>query len=174
MAETALFINRTDLVRNTIIAGSVDTDKFIMFTKIAQVMHLQNYMGSALYNEISNKILASQSANPVPVDADTTELLNEYLQPMLIHFSMVDYLPFSSVELRNGGLYKHTAENATSPSKDEVDFLVQKHRNFAEFYTRRFIDYMAFNAASKFPKYWQNRNDEMYPDMSATFTGWIL
>jgi len=125
MAETALFINRTDLVRNTIIAGSVDTDKFIMFIKIAQVMHLQNYMGSALYNEISNKILASQSANPVPVDADTTELLNEYLQPMLIHFSMVDYLPFSSVELRNGGLYKHTAENATSPSKDEVDFLVQ-------------------------------------------------
>ena len=55
MAETALFINRTDLVRNTIIAGSVDTDKFIMFIKIAQVMHLQNYMGSALYNEISIK-----------------------------------------------------------------------------------------------------------------------
>ena len=168
MAETALFINRTDLVRNTIINGNLDTDKFIQFIKIAQQMHIQNYMGTALYNQFSEAILNGT------VTQDQTDLLNDYIQPMLIHFSMVDFLPFSSIELRNGGLFKHTAENATSPNKDEVDFLVQKHRNFAEFYTRRFIDYMSFNASSKFPKYWQNRNDQMYPDMSATFTGWVL
>ncbi len=165
---TALFINRTDLVRNTIISGSVDTDKFIQFIRISQEMHLQNYMGTALYDQISDAITNET------VTADQTALLNDYIQPMLIHFSMVDYLPFSSVELRNGGLFKHTAENATSPTTNEVEFLVQKHRNFAEFYTRRFIDYMAFNAASKFPKYWENQNNQMYPDMSATFTGWVL
>ncbi len=168
MAETALFINRTDLVRNTIINGNLDTDKFIQFIKIAQQMHIQNYMGTALYNQFSEAILNGT------VTQDQTDLLNDYIQPMLIHYSMVDFLPFSSIELRNGGLFKHTAENATSPNKDEVDFLVQKHRNFAEFYTRRFIDYMSFNASAKFPKYWQNRNDQMYPDMSATFTGWVL
>jgi hypothetical protein len=165
---TALFINRTDLVRNTIINGDVDTDKFIQFIRISQQMHIQNYLGTALYDEISTAITANT------LTTDQTALLNDYIQPMLIHFSMVDYLPFSSVELRNGGLFKHTAENGTSPTTNEVDFLVQKHRNFAEFYTRRFIDYMAFNAASKFPKYWENQNNQMYPDMSATFTGWVL
>jgi hypothetical protein len=165
---TALFINRTDLVRNTIINGDVDTDKFIQFIKISQQMHIQNYLGTALYDQISAAITANS------LTTDQTALLNDYIQPMLIHFAMVDYLPFSSLELRNGGLFRHTAENATSPNRDDVEFLVQKHRNFAEFYTRRFIDYMSFNAASKFPKYWENQNNQMYPDMSATFTGWVL
>jgi len=168
MSKTALFINRTDLVKNTIINGNVDTDKFIFFIKISQTTHLQTYMGTALYDQFTEAILNNT------ITTDQEALLNDYLQPMLINYSMVDYLPFSSFELRNGGLFKHTAENATSPTKDEIDFLVQKHRNFAEFYTRRFIDFMAYNASSKFPKYWQNRNDQMYPDMSATFTGWVL
>jgi len=33
---TTLFINRTDLIRNSIMDGNVDTDKFIQFIKIAQ------------------------------------------------------------------------------------------------------------------------------------------
>jgi len=165
---TALFINRTDLVKNTIINGSVDTDLFIQFIKIAQQQHIQNYLGTKLYDKISNDILNGT------VDAYTQALLNEYIQPMLIHFSMVDYLPFSNYQLRNGGLVKHQAENSVIPTKDEVDFLVQKHRNFAEFYTRRFIDFMSFNASSKFPEYYNNNNDDMFPDKSAAFTGWVL
>ena len=38
----ALFITRTDLVRNSILDGNVDTDKFIQFIKIAQEIHVKN------------------------------------------------------------------------------------------------------------------------------------
>lgn len=165
---TALFINRTDLVKNTIINGSVDTDRFIQIIKISQQQHLQIYCGTALYDEISAAILANT------VTADQQTLLNDYLQPMLIHFAMVDYLPFSSFEIKNGGLFKHTSENGQAATKDEVDFLTQKHRNYAEFYTRRFIDYMSFNASEKFPKYFENRDEDMYPSKSAAFVGWVL
>ena len=130
---TALFINRTDLVKNTIINGNVDTDTFLQFVNLAQIQHLQIYLGTALYDQISNAILANT------ISADLDDLLKNYLQPMLIHFSMVDYLPFSSFTISQGGLQKHSSENAQQATKDEVDFLVQKHRNFAEFYTRRFI-----------------------------------
>ena len=34
-----------------------------------------------------------------------------------------------------------------SATKDEVDFLVQKERDFAEYYTRRFIDYICFDSS---------------------------
>ena len=60
---TALFINRTDLVKNTIINGNVDSDLFLQSVKLAQQTHILQYCGSALYDEISNKILASQAAN---------------------------------------------------------------------------------------------------------------
>ena len=40
---TVLFINRTDLVRNSIIDGNVDTDKFIQFIKIAQEIDIHHH-----------------------------------------------------------------------------------------------------------------------------------
>lgn len=165
---TALFINRTDLVKNTIINGSVDTDLFLQSVKLAQQTHVLQYCGSALYDEISNKILTNN------VDADTQALLNDFLQPMLIHFSMVDYLPFCSFQIKNGGLFKTTSETGANVSKEEVDYLVQKHLSSAQFYTRRFIDYMSFNASAKFPKYYENNNEQMQPEKSAAFTGWVL
>jgi hypothetical protein len=169
---TALFITRTDLVKNTIINGNVDTDKFIQFIKIAQEMHIQNYLGTDLYNKISALITAgtlTEVANP-----DYYTLTKTYIQPMLIHFAMQDYLPFAAYEVKNGGVYKHRAESAELPSKDEVDFLVQKYRDYADFYTRRFIDYMDYNASQKFPEYYSNSNDDMYPDKDANWVGWVL
>ena len=43
MAE-ALFITRDDIVKFTALNGNVDTDKFIQFIKIAQDIHIQNYL----------------------------------------------------------------------------------------------------------------------------------
>ena len=164
---TALFIKREDIVRNSIIDGNVDTDKFIQFIKIAQEMHIQNFLGSALYDRISADIIAGT------LSGNYLSLVNDFIQPMLIHFAMVDYLPFASYELRNGGLFKHRSENSENPSKEEVDFLTQKHRNFADFYTRRFIDYMCFNN-NLYPEYNNTTNDDMYPDKNANFVGWVF
>ena len=55
---TALFISRTDLVKNTILSGNVDTDKFIQFIKISQEIHIQNYLGTKLYDKISADVIA--------------------------------------------------------------------------------------------------------------------
>ena len=55
---TALFIKRDDLVKNTALSGNVDTDKFIHFIKLAQEIHIRNYLGSDLYDKISNDIIS--------------------------------------------------------------------------------------------------------------------
>ena len=53
---TALFINRTDLVRNSIMDGNVDTDKFIQFIKIAQEIDVQQIMGTTMYAGLTTAI----------------------------------------------------------------------------------------------------------------------
>ena len=164
---TALFISRTDLVKNSILDANIDTDKFIQFIKIAQQIDVRNYLGSELYNRISNDITNST------LSGNYLTLVNDYIQPMLIHFAMVQYLPFAAYQIKNGGIYKHQSENAESVSKDEVDYLVQKERDFAEYYTKRFIDYMAFNQ-TLFPEYTSNSNDDIYPDTNDLFNGWVL
>ena len=116
-----LFIKRDDLVRNSIISGSVDSDKFLMFVHIAQELHIQNYLGTKLYDKLRNDIIAGT----LPVAYAT--LLDDYVQPMLIHWAMVEYLPHSAYTIGNGGAYKHTAENSIAMEKEEVDFLSLIH-----------------------------------------------
>jgi hypothetical protein len=164
---TALFIKREDLVRNSILDGNVDTDKFIQYIKIAQEIHIRNYLGTDLYNKISADIIAGT------LSGDYLELVNTYIQPMLIHYAMVDYLPFAAYQVKNGGVFKHRSENGDAATKEEIDYLVQRERDIAEYYTRRFIDYMSFNQES-FPEYYTNSNDDIHPDTNATFNGWVI
>jgi len=168
---TVLFINRTDLVRNSILDGSVDTDKFIQFIKISQQINIQNYLGSKLYDKYT-LIIGNGDIDNAPF-SDYKNLLNEYIQPMLIWFAQVDYIPFAAYQIKNGGVFKHTSETAETVNKGEVDYLVEKARTYAEWYSRRFIDHMTFNQ-SKFPEYTTNTNDDIYPSYDATFNGWVL
>jgi hypothetical protein len=59
---TALLITRDDLVRFTAVNGNVDTDKFIQFVKIAQDIHIQNYLGTKLLQKIQADIIAGTLA----------------------------------------------------------------------------------------------------------------
>lgn len=164
----ALFVTRKDLVKFTSVSGGVDTDKFIQYIKIAQDIHIQNFLGTDLYNKISADIIAGT------LTGDYLSLVTDHVKPMLIHWAMVEFLPFSAYTIANKGVYKNTSENADSVTKDEVDFLVEKERKTAQYYTDRFINYMSFNASNKFPEYYTNNNDDVYPDKDANFAGWVL
>ena len=169
MAATVLFINRNDLVKNTIIDGNVQADKLIHFIKIAQEIHIQNFLGTKLYDKITLLINTDAIGGTV-----YETLLIEYVQPMLIHYAMMDFLPFAAYTVKNGGIFRHISENAESVEKNEVDYLVEKERNLAEYYTRRFIQFMDFNQNS-YPEYTSNTNNDIYPDRDEpTFQGWVL
>ena len=163
----ALLISRKDIVKFTAMNGNVDTDKFIQFVKIAQDIRIQNYLGTDLLEKIESDIISSS------LTGSYLTLVTDYVKPMLIHWAMVEYLPFSAYTLANKGVYKHTSENATNVDKEEIDFLIEKERNLAQYYTDRFISYMSFNNDS-FPEYNSNSNEDVYPDKDASFEGWVL
>lgn len=166
---TALFINRNDLVKNTIIDGNVQADKLMHFVEIAQEIHVQNYLGTDLYTKLQTMITNDTISGTV-----YETLLVNHVQPMVIHYAMVDFLPFAAYQIKQGGIFKHVSENAETVDKNEVDYLVEKERTLAEYYTRRFIQFMDFNQSS-YPEYTSNTNDDIYPDRDEpTFQGWVL
>ena len=167
MAE-AILITRKDVVKFTAMNGNVDTDRFIQYISIAQDIHVQNYLGTDLLQAIQTKIKAGN------LSGDYLSLVTDYVKPLLCHWAMVEYLPFAAYTIANKGVYKHSSENAENVSKEEVDFLVEKERTTAQYYTDRFIDYMSFNASSKFPEYYSNNDEDISPDKDANFSGWVL
>ena len=139
----ALFITTNDLRRKSIIGGAVDADKFIQFIEVAQDIHIQNYLGTKLYDKISTLIV-----NDTIDDAGNAvykTLLNDYLTPMLIWFAQSDYYMFASYQVSNGGVFRHRSESSETPSMQEIKSLVDSSRDKAEFYVRRFLDYMDNN-----------------------------
>lgn len=163
----ALFITRQDISVFTAANGGIDDDKLLPFLKTAQDKHVQIYLGTELYNAIKTKIEGST------LTGDYLTLVRDYIKDMMLHWAMVEYLPFGSVNIANGGIYQKNPENSTPITREHVDYLVEKSRSNAQFYTDRMIDYLKFNN-SKYPEYYQNSNDDMYPDDVANFVGIVL
>ena len=117
---TVLLISTDDVTKFTTMSGNMDVDKFIQYIDIAQSLRLEEYLGSelleALQTKIENEDLTDQYAH----------LVNKYCKPILIHYAMVEYLPFGAFQIANKGIFKHTAENSESVNKNDVDFLIQK------------------------------------------------
>lgn len=166
MAE-ALLITRDDLVRFTATNGNMDTETFIQWIKVAQDIHIQQYTGTELLNKIKTDIVNNTLANPY------LDLVETYLKPMLIHWAMVEFLPFQAYTIANKGIFKHSSENASNVDKNEVDFLIEKQRYLAQNYTERFIQYMAFSG-NTFPEYYTNSNSDIYPNSDSNYMGWVI
>tara|TARA_R100001443_G_scaffold116317_2_gene136408 strand:- start:241 stop:690 length:450 start_codon:yes stop_codon:yes gene_type:complete len=147
--------------------GSVDTDKFIQYIKIAQDTHIQNYLGTDLLEKIQADIIAGSLAG------NYLTLLTKYIKPMLIHYAMMEYLHFAAFSISNKGVYKHQAENSVTATSEEINDLVASETKIAEHYSQRFVDYIC-NNSSLFPEYNSNSNGDMYPSSDVNYSNWYI
>ena len=166
----ALFIQRKDITRFTAANGNIDTDKLLPYIDMAQDIDIQRLLGSKLYDKISADI----TANPQTLTGNYLTLVNDYIKPVLIHYAMMYALPYLSVTIGNGGVYRNNPENATALTSEEIDKMVEKERDAAQYYSTRMIDFLNFNASSMFPEYFTNSNDDISPDYQDDFGGWGL
>ena len=164
----ALFISRDDLVSKTLLGGNVDSDKFLQFVEMAQDTHIQNYLGTDLYNKMSSDITGSG------LSGDYLALNTNYVKPMLIHFAMSEYLSYGSFTVANGGVFKHTSENSQLATSSDLAYLINKSEQNAKHYADRFIKYMTYNAPTKFPEYYTNSNGDINPVKNINPSSWVL
>jgi len=168
----ALFITVKDLKERSIVDGNTDADKLIHFIEVAQDIHIQNYLGGRLYDKFQTIILNGTINDTV--NSDYKSLRDEYIKPMLIWFTQVEYFPFADFAITNSGLSRTRGENEDGIGDTEILRMESKLRDRAEHYTNRFVDYMCFNS-TKFPEYTQNQNGDMYPDRDPdTFSSFVL
>jgi hypothetical protein len=163
----ALFVTTKDIATFTPINGNVDVDKIVPSIKVGQDIHIQNYLGTDLFDKINDDIVAST------LTGNYLTLVNKYIKPMVFWFGFYEYLKFAPYEIDNKGIFKHISENSNGADTSEVDSLEGKALIIAEHYTKRFTDFICFNSAD-YPEYNTNSNGDMYPDRDVNFTNWFL
>ena len=131
---TVLFCSKNDIVRKSpILDSSIDSDKLVPALHLAQTQYLREIIGTDLYNKFATDIAANNLTNPY---LDLLKFCEAY------SYSSDSFRVFkdSTYTISNKGVFKHTSENASEPSVEEIKDLVQVERQKAESYTERFLD----------------------------------
>ena len=171
MSKNILFCSRNDIVKRTPLGGNIDPEKIIPFIKTAQDKYLLIMLGTVLFEKIQNDI-ASNS-----LSGRYLTLQNEYIIDVIVHYGMVEALPFLAYTFANGSISKNlNNEQASSPTKNDVDFLLQKELGTAQFYSERLVEHLIAHN-DWYPEYVQSNgfSDNVYPDMGQQYrNGWVI
>jgi hypothetical protein len=167
----ALFINRNDIIKNTPLQGAIDADALLPFVRTAQDKYLKNLIGTVLFDYLQAKIVDG-TINTLSVYYQ--DLIDDHIKPTLIWYSAVEYIPFSSVQFKSNGAVKQSSEQGTSPTKSEVDYLLNKALNNADYYALRLQNYL-IAYSQNIPQYLESvgNQTQIYPDQSNQYFGGI-
>lgn len=164
---TVLFVSPEDVIKNTNLNGNVDRNQLIQFIKLAQDIDVQNILGTNLYEALKTKI------DDATISGGYEDILERFVQPMTIHYAYCQLLPELAYMAANAGVYLKNSEQGQTLTDSNILTIVQRYRERAEHYARRFIDYMCVNSGN-FPEYNNNDSTGMYPDKSGNWNSWVL
>jgi hypothetical protein len=167
----ALFITRNDIIKNSPLQGALDADALLPFVRTAQDKYLKNLLGTVLFFYLQEKILDNTVGS---LSSYYQDLLDDYIKNTLIWYACVEYIPFSSVQFKSNGSVKQTSEQGTAPSKSEIDYLLSKALNNADYYALRLQNYL-IAYSNNIPQYLETvgNQTQIYPDQSNQYFGGI-
>ena len=167
----ALFITRNDIIKNTPLQGAIDADALLPFVRTAQDKYLKNLLGTVLFAYIQAKILDQTYDN---LDVYYQDLLDDHVKNTLLWYACVEYIPFSSVQFKANGAVKQQSEQGIAPGKNEIDYLLGKAKENAEYYALRLQNYL-IAYSNEIPQYLESvgNQTQIYPDLSNQYFGGI-
>jgi hypothetical protein len=165
----ALFITRNDIIKNTPLQGAIDADALLPFVAISQIKYMKNLLGTVLYDYLDAQILAGTVDS---LNVYYQDLINDHIKPCLIWHACAEYIPFSSVQFKANGAVKQQSEQGIAPSKSELDYLLAKANENANYYDLRLQNYL-IAYSNNIPQYLQSvgNQTQIYPDMTNQYFG---
>ena len=167
----ALFINRNDIIKNSPLQGAIDADALLPFCRTAQDKYLKNLLGTVLFNYLQAQITANTFGS---LSSYYQDLMDDHIKYTLLWYACVEYIPFSSVQFKSNGAVKQQSEQGIAPAKSEIDYLLNKALNNADYYALRLQNYL-IAYSNNIPQYLQTvgNQTQIYPDQSNQYFGGI-
>lgn len=136
-----LFVTEDRLKSYTGIEENVDPAILYPFVIQAQDLYVQQTLGTKLYNKMK-QLVDAKVINGTAIPTDYKTLLDDYIIPMVIHYSYWLALPHIKWKTSNKGLLSGTSEVGESVPLEEVQYLRNSIKDTAQFYNERLRDYL--------------------------------
>jgi len=166
-----LFLSAQFIKENTAIDGNVD-EKYLNITIAdAQRMHILPLLGTALYNEINDGIVAGTTT------ANNASLLTNYIQDALKYWVLVESLDIATYKITNKAVVKKNSDNSQPIQESETIRLMDRNKEKAEFFSQRLTNYLWANASTTLYPLFLNPGsayDTVFPRRNDYTVGWAL
>lgn len=170
--NTIYFVSETVLKANSPISLNVEPQLLNLAIIDAQEMRVQMALGSNLYNKLIT--LVDTGDISVITYANYKTLLDNYVVPAVIYWSIVECLSYVRYKIMNKGVQSQNSDNSTPLDLEEIKYFQDSIRNKAEFKSQRLIDYLIENR-TLFSEYTQSLDaDDIAPVGSSYFSGMVL
>lgn len=139
-----LLITPQQVIAKTPFNGNIDYDKLVPCIEDAQVTDLEPLLGQILFDKILDDFEAQTLTGLY------LELYNKFIVDYLIRAAAKNYFLIGAYQIANGGIYKHSAENAETISKEEVDYMMVQQRSKMEVYGTRMKRWLSYNSITEY------------------------
>lgn len=161
--NNVLLISENKLKAFTALHENIRVEDLAPYIMQAQDLYLQPVLGTKFYKAIKEKVV-NQALN-----AKETELLEEYIAPMLIQRSFALSVPFLKYKIVDKGILSGNSETSSDTNLDEVKYIIDKIEVSAQFYQQRVREYLIDNL-NEFPEYINPGVDGMLPNRKSQYT----
>lgn len=166
---TVLLVSSTYIKDYTFIDQNVDEKYIRISIEEAQKIHIRQYLGSGLYDQIISQVEGST------LTALNTTLLDDYIIPALKWWTLVEAAPYLTYKITNKNIVRKNSDNSTGVDYNELDQFMNMVTDKAEYYSQRLILYLCENSTD-YPLYDNPGNgvDTIHPRGNAYKCGIFL
>ena len=149
------FISENLLKSSTNLNDNIDIGALRSSISTAQDINCQESLSTKLYNKIVD--LVDTGAITATTNSNYKTLLDDYIQPMVLHYSYYYALDAFLMKVYNVGLVQGSSEQGSPIDVGTFKMMKSNARNTAEFYDNRLREHLYFN-------------DELYPEYELSTT----
>lgn len=149
MRKQILLISEDYIKTYTSTTDNVAGDFITPSILIAQDLELEPTIGTELYNKIIDLVDNDTISNDENSHYKT--LLDDYIQPMVCHYTITHLLQNTSVKMTNFGVMKSEDEKMYNIDRNEVQSVKDYYTHIGDFYKLKLQNYLISNY-SLFPE----------------------
>lgn len=148
--NTTLFLSVDYLKKNTILDYNIEDNLLESSILDAQNIDIQAILGTSLYKKLITLIDDGNITGTT--NSDFKELIDDFILPCQIKFSLLRSLLPMRVAFRNKGLMENSSDNSQPVDFGLVTYAENKIKNDTEFYSNKLKSFLC-DFFTKYPEY---------------------
>lgn len=140
-----LFISASKVKAVSVVEDNVDDKVLSNVIATVQETQLKPILGKALYKIVEDFLTEKVADSTFTIPEPEKELIDDYIQPFLVHATVADFIAVNNYKLTNKGTQKLNDNSSTAVSSTENEYIKNHYDNLVSTYKNNLLVFLKEN-----------------------------